>query len=330
MPRINTNIQSMVASGALKRNNRAMSKVLEKLSTGNQINRSSDNAAGLSVAERLKAQTHGLEAANRNILDGISVLNIADGALNEIGNMLQRLRELAVQSATATLGDNERNYIQLEVEQLKEEIDRISGTTKFNNMPLLNGDTRTATGHRNPWGDHDDGRGARLHIGAGHDNANDLLEISLPVMTAVRLFGENDGSGNWNTRHRDEDGRPLIIRDADDDPVLDDNGDEQQIYLDLRSVELARQAIGILDDALTTINGARSQIGARTNRLEHALTNQKNMHTDVSSAESLIRHTDFSVEAMHMTRMQVLQQSSTAILAQANALPNNILGLLNI
>ena len=391
MPRINTNTQSLTSVAALKRNNRSLTTTLERLSTGNRINRAACNAAGLSVADQLRAQSTGLGAGNRNIQDGISVLNVAEGALNEVTNILQRLRELAVQASTATLGDKERGFIQLEVEQLTEEIDRISKTTRFNNMRLLSGEDTTETGHRNPWG-HENG--AALHVGAGHCDDNDLLRIKMPSVSAESLglwtdvqriafnelegvgafeeeeildsggmgtgifirvpaldfngnqiiYDANDPSHQANYFSTNDNGETVIVPRFNDDGtrarehIFDSQGNpviitERTQLLDLSkgpNGQGAIDAITHLDEALEMINGARSQIGAKVNRLEHALVNQMNMHTNVVSAESLIRHTDFSYEAMHMTRKQVLQQSSTAILAQANALPNHILGLLNI
>lgn len=281
MPRINHNIQSLITAGSLKRTERNLSGTLEKLSTGLQINRASDDAAGLSVSEQLRAQIRGLDMGNRNISDGVSLMNIAEGALIEVGNMLQRMRELAVQSSSDTLTDTQRTYVQLETEQLLEEIDRITESTQYNNMPLLNGSE--------PWGGTN---GGAIHAGPNSDSSSDLLFVTIdPVDTNSLNIGSNS-------------------------------------TFNLASGTAARDAITSLDTALTSVNSLRAKLGAVTNRLSHALTNQENVHINVSSAESTIRDADFAHETAEFTKFQILQQSATSMLSQANSLPNNVLSLL--
>jgi len=296
MPRINHNIQSMITACSLKRTERSLSKNLEKLSTGLAINRSSDNAAGHSAAEQLRMQGQGLEMGNKNIQDGVSLLNVAEGALIEIENMLQRMRELTIQSSTATLTNNERDYIQLEASQLCKEIDRIAASTQFNKMTLLNGDTGNAA-YYNPWGSTE---GAFLHIGPNSNMTSDGMRVVLGAANCDGLFASN----------------PLWTSGVGD-------------VIDVSDQTNAQAWINGLADAIDYVNKIRSNIGAYVNRLEHALTNQNNVLQNVTSAESLIRDTDFSFETMNFTRLQILSQSSTAMLAQANSLPNNILNLLN-
>jgi len=318
MPRINHNIQALVSSGALKRTERSLSGTLEKLSTGLAINRSSDNAAGLSVSEQLRSQIHGLGMGNRNIQDGISLLNIAEGALMEMENMLQRLRELSIQASTATYGREQREFMQMEMVQLTDELDRVARSTQFNGMPLLSGESGRP-GQRNPWGSYvpgDNESGAFIHIGP-NTSRNDLLQIRMPAATTMalglrgelRIYDEDEGSPTFGD----------LIR-------IDPEG----LLLDFTTAEGAQRGIGLLDSAINAMNRIRADVGAYTNRLEHALTNQMNALINITSAESLIRDADFAKESMNFTRLQVLQQSSTAMLVQANALPNNILGLLNI
>jgi flagellin len=286
----------MVTSCSLKRTERSLSKNLEKLSTGLAINRSSDNAAGHSAAEQLRMQGQGLSMGNNNIQDGVSLLNVAEGALIEIENMLQRMRELTIQSSTATLNNTEREYIQLETSQLCKEIDRIAASTQFNKMTLLNGDTGN-TANYNPWGSTE---GAFLHIGPNSDMTSDGMRVILGTANCDGLFA-NDPL--WTP------GVGGVINVSDQTN--------------------AQAWIGGLDDAIDYVNRMRSNIGAYVNRLEHALSNQNNVLQNVTSAESLIRDADFSFETMNFTRLQILSQSSTAMLAQANSLPNNILNLLN-
>jgi flagellin len=312
MPRINTNIQSMLVTTALHKNERSMSGTLEKLSTGLKINRSSDDAAGLSVSEQLRGQINGLGIGNRNIQDGMSVLNIAEGALNEIGDMLQRLRELAIQSANGILGDKERDYIQTEVKELCDEIDRTANTTKYNGQALLNGDKGTPA-RPNPWG-----RGeAYLHVGPNTDSLNDLLVIKLRPANC-ESFGLRDTTF---------DGSTYIDYSDPDYPAGREKYTGQ--LLDMSTAAGAQAGIGMLTTAIEEINSLRAQLGAQTNRLESTLTNQRNMLLNVTAAESTIRDTDFAVETMNFTRLQVLMQSSTSMLSQANQLPSNILSLMN-
>ncbi|MDR0304237.1 MAG: flagellin [Chitinispirillales bacterium] len=293
MPRINHNIQSMYTSMALRRTDRALTGTLERLATGLSINRASDNAAGLSVSEQLRKQISGTEMGNRNIQDGLSVLNIAEGALTEIGNMLQRIRELAVQSSTATYSNTERDYMQIEVQFLSDEIDRIAACTQFNKMSLLNGDTGTSFNPNN-WGDSTNG--AFIHVSAGYSASDDVLNIKLGV-TNCKALGIKDILGN-------------------------------QILL-VNSATGAQAAIADVDDAITELSSIRARIGAYSNRLDSALTNQQNMIANMISAESVIRDTNYASEMSDFVRLNVLQQSSTAMLSQANSLPNNILSLLN-
>ncbi len=280
MPRINHNIQSLITAGSLKRTERSLSGTLEKLSTGLAINRASDDAAGLSVSEQLRSQVHGLEMGNRNISDGVSLMNIAEGALIEVGGMLQRMRELAIQSSNDSLQPADRLYVQLEVDQLVEEIDRITASTQFNKMPLLNG---TA-----PWGS---SSGGAIHAGPNSDPNTDILRVSIPSMNALSL-----------------------------------GVDSNSMYM--TSQTSSTMAINSLDLALTSVNSLRAKLGAVTNRLTHALTNQENTHVNVSSAESMIRDADFAHESAQFTKFQILQQSATSMLSQANSLPNNVLSLL--
>lgn len=280
MPQINSNIHSMMTANYVMRTERALGKSYEKLSTGLNINSASDDASGFSISEQLRMQMTGLDTGNRNIQDGIALLNIADGGLAEVGNILQRVRELAVQSSTATYGDADRQYITVEVDQLLAEMDRISNVTQYNRMPLLDG------GNTNPWNSGE----AYIHAGANDSMINDLVRIELDSVHSRDLFPAG---------------------------------------LDLDTAANSQAAIGIIDAALDNLLALRSGVGASINRLDHSLTNQQNIRFNVAEAESLIRDTDFAKEASNLARLQILQQSSTAILAQANALPQNIISLLN-
>ncbi len=280
MPRINHNVPAMITGSSLRQTDRSLQKSLEKLSTGMRINRAADDAAGLSVSEQLRTQVRGLNMGARNIQDGISLLNIAEGALIEVESMLQRMRELSIQSANDTLTSIERGYIQIEVRELQTEIDRITSGTQYNSQPLLNGLA--------PWGT---APGGVLHIGPNSNGTTDTIQYQIQPMTTASL-GVDATSLNVETQTS------------------------------------ATAAISSLDEALRSVNELRATLGAMTNRLEHALTNQENQETNMQAAESVIRDSDFALETSLFTRNQILEQSATAMLAQANAVPQNILSLL--
>ena len=279
MSRINHNIPAMVTGNALRAVDRQMGKSLEKLSTGLRVNRASDDAAGLSVSEQLRSQVRGLTMGIRNAQDGISLINIAEGALIEVESMLQRIRELSIQAANDTLTSRERSYVQIEIDELKEEIDCIVNGTQFNSQKLLNGG--------DPWGT----TGGILHVGPNNDTTSDIIVITIASVTT-------GGLGIAGT-------------------------DAQVI-----SQTYATASITALDVALYSINSLRAELGAKINRLEHVVTNQENQESNMQAAESIIRDTDFAYETTQFTRAQILSQSSTAMLAQANMLPQSVLQLL--
>jgi flagellin len=267
----------MITGSSLRQTNRNLQKSLERLSTGLRINRAADDAAGLSVSEQLRTQVRGLNMGARNIQDGIALLNIAEGALNEVEAMLQRMRELSIQAANDTLTTKERSYIQLEIDQLVNEINRITAGTQYNSQPLLNG--------TEPWGD----GGGVLHIGPNNDDDADVIQFQIDPVDSVSLRVDTIGVEN---------------------------------------VEDATDAIDTLDDALDSVNRLRATLGAMTNRLEHSLINQENQETNMQAAESVIRDSDYALETSIFVRNQILEQSTVAMLAQANSAPQSILSLL--
>lgn len=280
MPRINHNVTAMITGSALHQVDRQLQKSLEKLSTGLRINRAADDAAGLSVSEQLRTQVRGLNMGGRNIQDGMALINIAEGALIEVESMLQRMRELSIQAANDTLTSKERSYVEIEVNQLKSEVDRIVAGTQYNSQPLLNG---TA-----PWGVLP---GGVLHIGPNNVAAADTIRYRINPMNTTSL-GINGAN------------------------------------LSVLTQTSSTLAISSLDVALSSVNALRADLGAVVNRLEHALTNQENQETNMQAAESVIRDTDFATETTAFSKHQILSQSSTAMLAQANTAPQNVLSLL--
>ena len=281
--RINHNISSMITQGALFQVGRANSKVLEKLSTGLRINRASDDAAGLAVSERLRTQVRGLAMAKRNATDGIAMLNIAEGGLNEASELLQRMRELSVQSTNDTLTSTERTYTNQEYQNLASEIDRIVNTTQYNGQDLLTGTSSSFGGAGST--------SSVLHVGPNSSTTRDELVISIATMTTASNGLNLAGSA-------------------------------------ITSQALAVSALVSLDLAITTLNQSRSNIGAYVNRLEHTINNLINQEHNSQAAESVIRDADFAVETADFTKYQILQQSATAMLSQANMSQQSVLGLL--
>ncbi len=279
--RINHNISSMIGQGALGTQQAALSKSLEKLSTGLRINRASDDAAGLS--ESLRSKIRGMGRAKSNAEDGIALLQIAEGATGEVNNILQRLRELAIQSSTDTMTTTERAYIDKEFGQLMNEITRISNSASYNGMTLLDG----AAGSFGVSG----GTASVLHIGAGSSASVDRIGVTVGAMTLGSL-----GLSSITTS------------------VSTSSG--------------ALAALSAIDSAVRSVNTVRSDLGAYVNRLEFAISNLGNQIYNTQDAESRIRDVDFAKETTEFTRAQILTQSATSMLAQANQVPQGVLSLL--
>jgi flagellin len=295
--RINHNISSMITQNSLFAVNRDMGKSLERLSTGLRINRASDDAAGLGVSENLRTQVRGTAQAIRNSQDGIAAITIAEGAANEVSSILQRMRELAVQSANDTLTSTERAYTDQEYGQLVDEIDRIAAVTNYNGMKLISS-TGTNANERFGIGG-SGGTGSALWIDANDTVGLDSITITIDTLTTTSL-GAGAGSG----------------------------GVASMNATTLTSQTDAVAAIQSLDESIDSVNTMRSNMGAFINRLEHAINNLMISNTNQQAAESLIRDVDFASETTQFTRNQILTQSGTAMLSQSNMLPQGVLQLL--
>ncbi|SDW10398.1 flagellin Hag [Tepidimicrobium xylanilyticum] len=289
--RINNNLMAMNANRALGINNTGMSKSLEKLSSGLRINRAGDDAAGLSISEKMRAQIRGLNMASKNAQDGISLIQTAEGALDEAHAILQRMRELAVQAANDTNEEIDRQALQNEVDQLLDELDRIANDTQFNNKTLLSGSLALSA----------DGKtgGLVFHIGA---NADQNIRIGINSMNTTKIgFSGSDGSLTAIS-------------------TLKGSGITTQAK--------ANNAITTINGAINMVSAERSKLGAIQNRLEHTIKNLDNAAENLQAAESRIRDVDMAKEMMEFTKQTILQQASTAMLAQANQVPQTVLQLL--
>jgi len=291
--RINHNISSMITQNSLFAVNRDMGKSLERLSTGLRINRASDDAAGLGVSENLRTQVRGTFQAKRNAQDGIAAITIAEGAANEISSILQRMRELAVQSANDTLTSTERAYTNQEYGQLIEEIDRIAEVTNYNGMKLISTSGTNANERFGIGGT--GGTGSALWIDANDTVGQDSITITIDTLSTTSLAVS--GADHLGTST-------------------------------LTSQTAAVASIVSLDESIDSVNTMRSNMGAFINRLDHAINNLMISNTNQQAAESLIRDVDFAQETTQFTRNQILTQSGTAMLSQANMLPQGVLQLL--
>jgi len=277
--RINHNIAAMNTYSKLSSAQGAQAKSLEKLSSGLRINRAGDDAAGLAISEKMRGQVSGLNQAVSNAQDGISLIQTAEGGLNETHSILNRMRDLTVQSANDTNTDGDRLNIQDEFDQLAKEITRISTTTEFNGKKLLDG-TETFD----------------LQIGA---NSGQSISLNVAAMDATTLAIAT-GTDEATTV-----GLDVSTAAADFDDVLDK-----------------------IDTAIGSVSTERSKLGATQNRLDHTINNLTTTSENLSAAESRIRDVDMAKEMMSFTKNNILNQASTAMLAQANQMPQGVLQLL--
>jgi len=262
---INTNVMSLNSQRHLSSNQADLSRSVERLSSGLRVNSARDDAAGLAIAARMEAQVRGADVAVRNANDGISLAQTAEGALNEVGNMLQRMRELAVQSANGTNSSSDRANLDAEYQALDTEITRIAGATEFNGIAIIDGDAGAQT----------------FQIGANKDDTFDVTTVALT----------NVGG-------------------------------------DIKSVGGAETALDAIDTKIDTVATDRATYGAASSRLSSAINNLNIMSENTNAAKGRIVDADFAVETANLTRASILQQAGSAMVAQANQMPNNVLSLL--
>ena len=268
--RVNTNIASLTAQRHMTVVTRRLGENYSRLASGLRIATAADDAAGLAISERMRAQIRSYGVAARNAQDGISLVQTAEGALGEVSNILSRMRELAMQSANGTLDTEDRETLDVEFQALTEEIDRIANTTEFNGIKLL------------------DGTAGDIPIQVGLDSG-DTIDVT---------------GGDTQTSN-------LGLTSLDVDEVTD-----------------AQDALEYLDDAISSINTTRGNLGATQNRMTSALSSILNARENLSSAESRIRDVDVASETADLTRNNIMQQASVSVLQQANVQPQIALSLL--
>ncbi len=282
------NLPAINANNQMTKNVSFTTKSTEKLSSGFRINRAGDDAAGLAISEKMRGQIRGLDTATRNAQDGISLIQTAEGALQETHSILQRMRELAVQSANGVYEDDvDRENIQNEFDNLIAEIDRIGDSTKFNGISLIDGNLDDADA---------DGASLKFQVGA---NGNDFEIVELNVASM-----KSDAIGTEDTKI---------------DTLAEDGVSTQ---------DAAKDALAVIDGAINAVSSQRGGLGALQNRLEYTINNLTATSENLTAAESRIRDTDMAKEMMEYTKYSILQQASQAMLAQANVQPQSVLQLL--
>jgi len=273
---INTNVSATLTQNAITKNERAMSTAMEQLATGKRINKASDDAAGLAIASRMTSQINGVSQAARNANDAVSLLQTADGALIETTNMLQRMRELAVQAATATNSSDDRAALQAEFSALRTEINRVANNTQWNGEDIIDG---TA------------GSGGALVFQVGANSGQ-------TITATIRNFAATGTSG---------------------------------VASGIASSDISASASAVitkLDSVIDTVNSERAKMGAVMNQLGYAVDNLLNVKANAEASRSRIEDTDYAAATTELARTQIIQQAATAMLAQANQIPQTVLALL--
>ena len=335
---VNTNIASMNAQRSLMNSSNALQEAMERLSTGKKINSAADDAAGFAIAESMTAQIRGLTMATKNASDALGLLRVVENATNDVTDMLQRIRSLAVQAQSDTNSSSDKQYLQKEAEALFKEIDRVSSDTSYNNVAYL------GTG------------AASVNVQVGYNDGN-----------TISITTYNITSGNLGTAYTAADVAPVAavagvdvngngdFTDAGDTaPVaavagVDNNGDGDFTDAAVTGTKLYKSggtaaegfnatsgyldislsgSLKVISDAIDQVAGYKAEWGAGQNRLEYTVSNLMNVVEFTSAARSRVQDADFAVEAAKLSKSQILQQTGAAMLAQANASPQLAISLL--
>ena len=311
---INHNMSALYADRTLGMSNDAIMGNIEKLSSGEKINRAGDDASGLAVSEKMRSQVRGLNQANRNIQNGVSFIQATEGYLQETTDILQRVRELAVQSANGIYSDEDRMQIQVEVSQLVAEVDRIASQAQFNGLNMLTGrfsNTSDAV--------------MQFQIGANMDQ-NARVYIGTMTAQALGLKGSQGTDEQVSIATPDSANTAIGTMTAQALGLKGVQGSDEQITI--ASPDQANMALASVDSALTTITKQRADLGAYQNRFEMAIKGVNIAAENTQSEESRIRDTDMASQMVQFTRDQILTQAGTAMLAQANSQTQSVLALL--
>ena len=306
---INTNVSALYSQNAMKTNARAMNTVMEQLSTGTRVNSAKDDAAGLAIGQNMTSQIRGLNQAVRNLNDGINMVQTAEGAMIEQSNMLQRMRELAVQAMNGTYSNVQRGYLDKEFQALSVQIGKIAIDTKWNDQTLLDA-SQTQDGTTIGTFKYQAGQNAGQTV-VVTINAMTLSGLAIDTNTAFAIAsvasGGTDVYGNTTTG--------AISAATTAKP-------------DIGTASRATATVALVSAALETINSQRAQLGAAINRMQYAGDNLTNISSNTSQSRSSIMDTDYALASTQLAKNQIIQQAATAMLAQANQQPQSVIALL--
>jgi flagellin len=293
---INTNMMSLNAQRNLRKTQAPLQQAMQRLSSGLRVNAAKDDAAGLAIATRMTSQIRGLTVCSRNAADGLSMAQTAEGALDEMTNDLQRIRELSVQAMSGQYSVTDVNFMQQEVDALVEEVSRIAVQSKFNNKALFDGSYN-------------------VRIAVSYQASDAPISVVVGDMRVSTIGGTVfDGSFGYLSQIHS----------------LDNTGSYDGLYAlrDTTGASRASDTMKILDGVLQTVNYEKSKLGAKSNQFEAAIRNIDNVIETTTAAKSRIMDADFAEETANMTKSLILQQSGVAVLAQANTIPQQVLKLL--
>ena len=319
MATINTNMSANIATNAMTRNERTMGQTMERLSTGIRINSAKDDAAGLAISSKMTSQINGLNQAVRNANDAISMIQVAEGAMKGMTDMMQRMRELAVQAISDSNTATDRTALNDEFKELKGEINRIANNTEWNGTTMLTG----------AMGSSQDGV-VTFQIGA---NASQTIAVTFADMRGAdgKVTGESGtplGSLSDDGDATDAGTVNSFTATGDDETFLGTWDGTTNTGIQINSAANAAIALYALSDGIDNVNSERASLGASMSRLEYAADNLQNVAQNSSAARSRILDADYAAETTELARTQIIQQAATAMLAQANQSQQQVLALL--
>ena len=333
--RINTNTAALAAQRSMSQNSVRSNNALAKLSSGSRINKAADDAAGLAMSEKLKANISGSQQAERNANDGISMLQTAEGGLNEVSRVLIRLGELAVQSSSDTVGNKEREFANLEFQNMKREIERISQVTEYNGSKLLNGEGLEGTGDAYD-----------IQVGYRNNQFEDRIQYNAGMInsTLSSLFGgetarEEQVTAQLALRQKlndidaqtyGHDRERVELRKAAQAEYVEslENGQNMPSELSVQSKELSQLSLRSIDNAIQRVSNQRAELGSVQNRLGSVIANLQVSNENLSATNSRIRDTEYAQVTAENVKLNILNQASTSVLSQANTQGQNALRLL--
>jgi flagellin len=355
---INTNVSAMYSQNAMKTNARVQATAMEQLSTGVRVNSAKDDAAGLAIGQNMTSQIRGLNQAVRNLNDGINMMQTAEGAMVEQSNMLQRMRELAVQSMNGTYSDTQRSYLDKEFQALTDQIDRISKDTMWNDQKLLAGGGYlatpkndaiitgpsltlvTAAGNTTTWS------GASVASGAQYDPGKSypigglvkMATSAVPAYITTGLSFIQSGVANmtgysWVPASKLHSTFTVQAGKDEDQTITVDiapmNAEGYSIEgLGIATFDTATSTLNKISTALERINNQRASIGAAINQMAYGADNLTNVSSNATQSRSTIMDTDYALATTQLAKTQIIQQAATAMLAQANQMPQSVMALL--